>query len=104
MINTAHLLQNGANPNGAGKNGITPLQAAAAFAKDVRIVELLLNHPDVDVNRLDNAGRNALDYAMNSAHGHGERIANLLKKKKRRGMRKSTGCDGTCSRSRHKRF
>jgi ankyrin repeat protein len=46
-----------------------------------KIIELLLNHPDVDVNRLDNAGRNALDYAMNNAHGHGERIANLLKKK-----------------------
>jgi hypothetical protein len=46
-----------------------------------KIIELLLNHPDVDVNRLDNAGRNALDYAMNNKKGHGERIANLLKKK-----------------------
>jgi hypothetical protein len=44
-------------------------------------IELLLNHPDVDVNCLDNAGRNALDYAMNNKKGHGERIANLLKKK-----------------------
>jgi ankyrin repeat protein len=78
MINTAHLLQKGANPNGAGRNGITPLQAATGLTEDVRIVELLLNHPDVDVNRLDNAGRNALDYAMNNKKGQGERIANLL--------------------------
>jgi ankyrin repeat protein len=53
-----HLLQKGANPNGAGRNGITPLHLATQFAKDVQLVEILLNHPDVDINRLDNAGRN----------------------------------------------
>ncbi|EFX66722.1 hypothetical protein DAPPUDRAFT_116012 [Daphnia pulex] len=77
-----HLLQKGANPNvRASINGLTPLHLTAQFAKDVHLVEILLNHPGVDVNRLDNWGQNALDYAMNNENRHGERIANLLKEK-----------------------
>jgi ankyrin repeat protein len=48
----------------------------------MNIVELLLNHKDVDINCLDKIGRNALDYATMNTHGHGERIANLLLKGK----------------------
>jgi ankyrin repeat protein len=73
------LLTHGANPNVAIKDGCTPLHVAAAYAKDLDIVELLLNHPDVDVNCLNNEGCNALDYAMNNKRGHGEAIVNLLK-------------------------
>jgi ankyrin repeat protein len=80
-IIVAHLLQKGADPNVADKYGFMPLNMAVFSAKDVRLVELLLNHPDVDVNYLDNLGRNALDYAKDNKHGHGERIANLLKAK-----------------------
>ncbi|XP_046649266.1 serine/threonine-protein phosphatase 6 regulatory ankyrin repeat subunit B-like [Daphnia pulicaria] len=80
-IIVAHLLQKGADPNVADKYGFMPLTMAVFSAKDVHMVELLLNHPDVDVNYLDNWGRNALDYAEGNKHGHGERIANLLKAK-----------------------
>ncbi|EFX67179.1 hypothetical protein DAPPUDRAFT_331336 [Daphnia pulex] len=43
--------------------------------------EEIINHPDVDVNYLDDWESNALDYAKGNKHGHGERIANLLKAK-----------------------
>jgi ankyrin repeat protein len=75
------LLSNGANPNAADENGYTPLHAAVFLAKDMGIVELLVNHKDTDVNCLDNEGRTALDYAKENFHGHGERIAKLLKEK-----------------------
>ncbi|XP_046649363.1 uncharacterized protein LOC124340776 [Daphnia pulicaria] len=80
-INVVHLINMGADPSIANKDGITPLHLAVFFAKDVHLVELLLNHPDVDVNYLDDWGRNALDYAKDNKHGHGERIANLFKEK-----------------------
>ncbi|XP_046655006.1 ankyrin-2-like, partial [Daphnia pulicaria] len=75
------LLGRRANPNVADENGATPLHWAARDAKDMNIVELLLEHEDLDVNCLDNEGRSALDYATMNTHGHGERIANLLKEK-----------------------
>jgi ankyrin repeat protein len=83
-INTAtaeFLLSKGANPNVTDVHGRTPLHLAAWYAKDMDIVELLLNHKDVDVNLMDDDGRNALDYAMENKEGNGERIANLLKEK-----------------------
>jgi ankyrin repeat protein len=75
------LLSKGANPNVTDKYGQTPLHLAAEYAKDMDIVELLLNHPDVDVNYFDNGGDSALDRAKYNKKGHGERIANLLKEK-----------------------
>jgi ankyrin repeat protein len=75
------LLSNGANPNIADKDGDTPLHVAAAYAKDMDIVELLLNKKYVDVNCLDKWGKNALWYAMFNMHGLGEAIANLLREK-----------------------
>jgi ankyrin repeat protein len=45
------------------------------------IVELLLNHKDIDVHYLDNQGNNALYYAKVNMFGHGKRIAKLLKEK-----------------------
>ncbi len=50
------LLSKGANPNVADENGATSLHLAADFAGDIDIVELFLNHQDVDVNCLDNKG------------------------------------------------
>jgi ankyrin repeat protein len=75
------LLEIGADPNSANEDGLTPLHVAASRAKDMDIVELLVNHPDVDVNCLDMEGNNALDYAMTNKHGLDETIANLLKEK-----------------------
>jgi ankyrin repeat protein len=75
------LLSNGANPNIVDPNGRTSLHMAAQFAKDMDIVELLLNHKDTNVNYLDNAGRNALDFARENKKGHAERIAKRLKEK-----------------------
>ncbi|XP_046643175.1 serine/threonine-protein phosphatase 6 regulatory ankyrin repeat subunit B-like [Daphnia pulicaria] len=74
------LLSKGANPNVTDKDGDTPLHVAAEYAKDMDIVELLLNHPDVDVNLLNFNGHSALDRAKN-IHRLGERIANLLREK-----------------------
>jgi ankyrin repeat protein len=75
------LLSNRANPNIANQNGYTPLHLAAAYAKDMNIVELLVNHKDVDVNLMDDDGRNALDCARLNKEGNGERIAKLLREK-----------------------
>jgi ankyrin repeat protein len=76
-----HLLQKGADPNVADKKLVTPLHKAANFAKDMDIIDFLFNHPDVDVNYLDNWGRNALYYATINENGLRERIANLLRRK-----------------------
>jgi ankyrin repeat protein len=76
------LLSKGANPNVTTKYLLsTPLHWAAHHAKDMDIVELLVNHKDVDVNLMDDYGQNALEYAMENENGLGERIANLLKEK-----------------------
>jgi ankyrin repeat protein len=54
---------------------------AAKYAKDLKIVELLLNREEVDVNYLDKSGHVALNYAKMNKHGLGEEIAKLLKEK-----------------------
>jgi ankyrin repeat protein len=76
------LLSNGANPNVADENGLTPLHVAAHQAKDMYLIEALLNHKDTNVNYLDNKGHNALQYAMRNKHGLREEIANLLREKR----------------------
>jgi ankyrin repeat protein len=75
------LLSNGANPNAADENGYTPLHVAAYYAKDMAIVELLLDRKDVNVKYLDKSGKSALQYAMSNEHGLGEAIANLFRGK-----------------------
>jgi ankyrin repeat protein len=57
------LLSKGASPNVADENKITPLHKAAKFAKDPDIVELLLNHKEVEINCFDKNKQNALYYA-----------------------------------------
>ncbi|XP_046649308.1 serine/threonine-protein phosphatase 6 regulatory ankyrin repeat subunit A-like [Daphnia pulicaria] len=75
------LLSKGANPNVADKYGWTPLHFATKIAKDLDIVELLLDHKDVDVNRLDKWGKYALYYATFNETNQGEKIVNRLKEK-----------------------
>ncbi len=81
VTTTRVLLSKGANPNLADKDGWTPLHWAAMFTKDTDIVKLLLNHPNVEVNLMNNKGRNALDFAKYNEHGLSEEIANLLREK-----------------------
>jgi ankyrin repeat protein len=69
------------NPNVADIDGVTPLHMAAKYVKDMNLIDILLNHPDVDVNLMDNEGKNALDYARENKEGNGERIVNRLKEK-----------------------
>jgi ankyrin repeat protein len=73
------LIDNGANPNVTNKDGRTPLHDAARLAKDMEIVELLLNQKDLNVNYLDNEGKNPLHYAKDNKHGLGKAIANRLR-------------------------
>jgi ankyrin repeat protein len=81
-VNVARfLLSKGANPNVVYENGRTLLHEAVFLAKDMDVVELLLNHEDVDVHCLDNKGRNALHYARKNKRGLVERIVNRLKEK-----------------------
>ncbi|XP_046451149.1 serine/threonine-protein phosphatase 6 regulatory ankyrin repeat subunit B-like [Daphnia pulex] len=75
------LLEKGANPNVVDENGLTPLHEAVFLAKDMDIVELLLNHKDTNVNLLENSGNNSLHYAKYNKHGLSEGIANRLKEK-----------------------
>ncbi|XP_046452784.1 putative ankyrin repeat protein RF_0381 [Daphnia pulex] len=81
-VNVARfLLSKGANPNIDYENGSTILHEAVFLAKDMDVVELLLNHEDVDVHCLDNKGRNALHYARKNKRGLVERIVKRLKEK-----------------------
>ncbi len=75
------LLSKGANPNVADKDGDTPLHLAVKYAaRNMDIAKLLLNHPDVDVNCLNNWGHSALGYAIGLGEiwEHGKLIANLM--------------------------
>jgi ankyrin repeat protein len=80
-VTASYLLSKGADPNAADQHGYTPLHTAVYHAKNMEIVELLLNHKDVNVNSLDNCGHGALNYAEKNEHGLGEEIAKLLKEK-----------------------
>ncbi len=80
-VTASYLLSKRADPNTVDQRGYTPLHVAAKYAKDLKIVELLLNREEVDVNYLDKSGHVALNYAKMNKHGLGEEIAKLLKEK-----------------------
>jgi ankyrin repeat protein len=76
-----YLIDNKANPNATDENGFTPLHLAVKNAKDMDIIELLLNEKEVDVNHSSNREQNALYFAKDNDHGLGELTVNRLKEK-----------------------
>lgn len=79
VVAAGNLIKMGANPNLLDSHGRCPLHLAAFFAKDIDIVEVLLNDKRVQINSLDNDGRNALYYARRNRHGLTKKIVNRLK-------------------------
>jgi hypothetical protein len=79
VVAAGNLIEMEANPNLPDSHGRCPLHLAAFFAKDIDIVEVFLNDKRVQINSLDNDGRNALDYARRNRHGPTEKIVNRLK-------------------------
>jgi ankyrin repeat protein len=77
--NVPRLIQLGANPSIADKNGVTALHVAARNADSMDLIELLLNTEAVDVNCVDKQGRTPLNCARSNKHGLGERIVNRLR-------------------------
>ena len=59
-----YLIDNKANPNATDENGFTPLHLAVKNAKDMDIIELLLNEKEVDVNHSSNREQNALYFVF----------------------------------------
>ena len=93
-----HLIKRGAQVNKRDRLGHTPLHLAAFFAKDIKIVDVLLNDKQVDVHSLDNSGQNALYYAECNQHGLSEKIASRLQERgttKRRSSNNTTALDLT---------
>jgi ankyrin repeat protein len=81
VVAARHLIKMGANPNRKDKLGRTPLHYAAFIAKDINIVDVLLNDKQVRVNSLDNGGQTALSYAECNQHGLTREIVSRLKDK-----------------------
>lgn len=69
------LLQAGADPNAAGRNGWTPLHEASAGWCDVKLVEVLIAN-GADVNRMDDWSRTPLVVA--ASLGGGVKVRALL--------------------------
>nr|CAH0106531.1 unnamed protein product [Daphnia galeata] len=80
-VTTEYLIKKGANPNIKDKFGRTPLHLAAFFAKDMKIIHVLLSDKTVDANVLDNDGQNALYYAESNENGLSKEIISRLNKK-----------------------
>jgi uncharacterized protein len=68
------LLKNGANPNLADPNGVTPLVYAVQF-ENKELVALLVKYK-ADKNHKDNEGKTPYDHAV---FGNNKEIINLLK-------------------------
>jgi ankyrin repeat protein len=68
-ITAKPLLKRGADPRRKDKFGRTPLHYAASYAKDINIIDVLVNNKHVDVNALDYSGLRALSYAKCNQHG-----------------------------------
>ena len=56
-------IDNGADVNKQNCNGVTGLMYAR-FSSQNNVVQLLLNHPQIDVNKVDSGGQCALHYAV----------------------------------------
>jgi ankyrin repeat protein len=81
IVAARHLIQMGANPNLPDSHGRSPLHLAAFFAKDIDIVEVLLNSEQVDVNSMDSSGQNSFYYAKFNKHGLNKKIVSRLEEK-----------------------
>jgi ankyrin repeat protein len=79
-INVRRLIEMGADPGIADKNGVTPLHLAARNAVSMDLIEVLLNTKAVDVNCVDIKGRTPLACARDHyKHGLRQSIIDRLK-------------------------
>ena len=62
-----HLLMGGADQNAVCDYGWTPLHKACEMGYQ-KAVEILVNHPSVDINKKENGGETALDKAVEKEH------------------------------------
>lgn len=68
------LLEQGVDPNTEGGNGTTPLHVAI-FENTIRVIKVLLAHPEVDIHKPDAKGDQVFHYAMRACE---EEILRLL--------------------------
>ena len=77
-----YLIKKGANINYRDKCGRTPLHLAAAFAQDIKIIDLLLKNIEKDdVEKQYKNDENIFDYAEKNENDIGQEIIDRLKKK-----------------------
>nr|CAH0106934.1 unnamed protein product [Daphnia galeata] len=77
-----YLIKRGANINYRDKCGRTPLHLAAAFAQDIKIIELLLkNIKKEDIEKQYKNDENIFDYAEKNEKGLGQKIFARLRTK-----------------------
>jgi ankyrin repeat protein len=89
-ITVEYLIEKGANINNRDKYGRTPLHLAAAFARDMKIIKLLLkNIRKEDVEKQYKNDENIFDYANKNKNGLEQETIARLKRKGITGKKKN---------------
>jgi ankyrin repeat protein len=76
-----HLLARGADINRRDKRDLTPLHAAAFFAKNMELIDLFLNDKKVNLRDCDQFGQNVIAYAQKNTYGLRQEIIDRVKEK-----------------------